>query len=80
MAVRAKMSVASLELYSYPVGSFRVKLSAVYDDGIPENSRFAQATPSGECSLYVTNPPAIECFKRAFEEKKAIYVDFFVAE
>lgn len=32
------------------------EFSAVYDDGTPENQRFAKATPSGSLTIQVDNP------------------------
>ena len=80
MNVRAKMNVTGIELYQYPKGSGRVKMTAVHDDKHPENNSFSQATPSGECSLHVSNPPAFAFFKRAFDEDKSVYLDFTIAE
>ncbi len=59
MTVRTKFKVVGIT--QHDTGSSRtIKLSAVYDQSIPEDQRFAQATPSGELTIYVNNPAAIE--------------------
>jgi hypothetical protein len=55
-----------------------VKLAPVYGNGDPnhENTKFWQASPSGEIRLGTVNPEAWQ----AFELGKEYYVDFTVAE
>lgn len=50
------------------------RFSAVYDDGQPENQRYAKYTPSGELRIQVDNP-AVE-----FECGKDYYLDFTPVE
>jgi len=47
-----------------------------YDTSIPEDQRFAKATPSGRFEMTVDNPSALE----QFELGKTYYVDFAPAE
>ena len=45
-----------------------------YDDRIPEDKRFHKATPSGEMSIMVDNPPVVEFWKSQIG--KQFYLDF----
>ncbi len=72
--VRAKFKVVSITQYEY-FGK-TVKLSAQYDKSIPEDRSFAQATPSGELTMFVNNPSAAEAFKAG----QYVYLDFTPAE
>jgi len=49
-----------------------ITLTAQYDSSIEEDRRFAVATPSGQITMYVTNPAAIEQLQLG----KFFYVDF----
>lgn len=40
-----------------------VRLAAQYDSSNPEDVSFAEATPSGELKIYVSNPVVIGSFK-----------------
>ena len=51
-------------------------LSPVMDDGIEENKRFNQATPSGELKIVVTNPATMNYLKVG----KSYYLDFSEAD
>lgn len=74
MQVRAKFSVSNRLKDDY--GNNIIRLYAVWDDGIEENKRFAQSTPSGMIELTITNPPALEFFSLG----KQVYVDFTAVE
>lgn len=50
------------------------RFSAVYDDGTPENERYARYTPIGELKIQVDNPAVV------FEPGKSYYLDFTEAE
>ena len=80
MQVRGKFNIQSVTLYTYPKGGGEVKMSAVYDSKTPENNSYSEATPSGEIRMMVSNPPAFDVFKAAFDAGKSIYCDFTVAE
>lgn len=78
MAVRAKFRCNSVEDFT-PAGvsspAVRVyRFTAVYDDGIPENQRYALYTPSGELRISVNNPAV------AFDVGKSYYLDFSSVE
>ena len=77
--VRAKFSINSIELYSSPEDSGRVKLNAVYGNGT-ENASWSAATPSGQLEMYISNPAAFTVFRKAFKDKKAVYLDFTIEE
>ena len=72
--VRAKFKVVSITQHEY-MGK-TIKLSAQYDQSIPEDRRFAQATPSGEMTMFVNNPPVADAFKPG----QYVYLDFTPAE
>lgn len=69
--VRGKFRVEQVTEHARFSGR-EVKLEAVYDDGIEENRRFAEATPTGEITMHIDNPAAAEQFKVGTE----LYVDF----
>ena len=77
--VRAKFKIDRVETYekegfSPDVG--KVWLSPVYsDDPNHENKNFWDATPSGEISMWISNPPAFARFKEAGVDAE-FYVDF----
>ena len=77
MSVRAKFVVTSIteNLGSYK-GAKTVKLDCRYDDSIPEDQRFFDATPSGHVEMSINNPVALEQFALG----KAFYADFTLAE
>lgn len=53
-------------------GSKTLVFQAQYDTTIPEQARFAKATPCGSLEMQVDNPAALEQFKLG----KAYYLDF----
>ena len=56
-----------------PQGSFaHVVFDARYDSKLPEDQRFAEATPNGKIEMTVTVPSVIE----VFQPGKVFYVDF----
>lgn len=56
----------------YPGNYAQVVLDARYDSKLPEDQRFAEATPCGKIEMTVTVPAVIE----AFQPGKVFYVDF----
>lgn len=77
MTVRAKFTVTSVEPHwDGTPGPRTVVLEPRYDESIPEDQRFAQATPSGRFEMNVDNPSAIE----AMPVGQAFYVDFTPVE
>lgn len=74
-ATRAKFRCNSVETFSgVPTVARAYKFSAVYDDGIPENQRFAQYTPAGQLQIHVDNPAV------RFELGKCYYLDITPAD
>jgi hypothetical protein len=69
--VRAKFRVTEKQLNCWTNGA-TLKLEAQYDETIPEDQRFQDATPSAEMTVLITNPRALE----ALELGKYFYVDF----
>lgn len=67
--VIAKFQVSAIEHYSHPPKAFSVKLNAVYpskeqDPAVyAENKSFSEATPSGQITMFVSNPAIFEAFK-----------------
>ena len=75
MAVRAKFRCNSVEQFDTTGSGMRsFRFSAVYDDGVPENERYAKYTPSGELRIAVDNPNV------TFEPGKSYYLDFSSVE
>lgn len=70
--VRAKFMVTEIRQHSYGGDARTVILAPQYDTSIPEDQRYAQATPSGRIEMYIDNPPALA----ALPIGKAFYVDF----
>lgn len=73
--VRAKFHVTKVARFA-DTSDVEVTLHPLYDNSIPEDVRFSQATPSGEIRLYLTNPAAIE----QLIPGKFFYVVFIDAE
>lgn len=76
--IRAKLTVNRIETQEYSAAYQQktVVFGTVYDQNIPEDQRFQQATPSGEARLQIDNPVALEVFKPG----KKFYVDFTETE
>jgi len=73
--VRAKFTVSSVTKTYYngkENSGVTIKLTPQYDTTIEEDRRFAKATPSGEITMYVDNPPA----SAFLIEGGIFYVDF----
>lgn len=73
--VRAKFTVSSVRKTYYggkENSGVEIKLTPQYDSSLPEDQRYATATPSGEITLYVDNPSAAEFLMN----NQVLYVDF----
>jgi hypothetical protein len=70
MAVRAKFTLTEVHEQSW--GGKKFIFSPQYDTSIPEDARFAKASPSGRFEIQVDNPAAVEQFTLG----QAYYVDF----
>ncbi len=60
--VRAKFRLVSITEHA-DWNAKTLKFQALYDDSIPEDRRFAAATPTGTLEMTVDNPSALERFK-----------------
>lgn len=69
--MRAKFSCQSITEFYY--GQKEAKLTAVYDDGKPENNQFAEATPSGTMTILIDKKAAANDFLKV---GKNYYLDF----
>lgn len=69
---RCKFLVTAITRTNWSPTGATLKLDTVYDSTIPEDQRFAKATPSGHIEISVDNPAAVEFL----ELGKAFYVDF----
>ena len=72
--IRGKMVVESVTHYDYP--AVLVTMECRYDRSIPEDQRFAKATPSGDLRMQIDNPDVIELMKPG----KSFYIDFVPVE
>lgn len=63
MNVRAKFRVVSVTEHDGGDKARTIKLAPRYDETIPEDQLYHKATPTGELSMYVTNPAVIEHLK-----------------
>ncbi len=71
--VRAKFQVTAITDRGW---SKEIELSCQYDQSIPEDQRFQQATPSGSIKMQIDNPAALEVFKLGAK----FYADFTPTE
>lgn len=67
--IRGKLTVTEITHHRYP--GVTVKMTALYDPGIPEDKRFSEATPNGYLEWLITNPAAMT----EFELGRSFYVD-----
>jgi len=74
--IRAKFRVISVTQHVEGGAARTIKLMPYYDNSIPEDRRFSEATPAGELSIYVNNPAAAEELKLG----KYFYLDFVPVE
>lgn len=72
--MRAKFRVGSYTQYTGAGRKF--ELSAVTDDGTPENQRYYTATPSGTLSITIDNPAVVDFLQPG----KSYYLDFTEAD
>lgn len=59
--IRAKFMVSDITNHVW--GGATVKLKQQYDETIPEDQRFYEATPTGSFEMLVNNPRALEELK-----------------
>lgn len=76
MTVRAKFQLQEIRQHAGAGAKALVLKTLVfrpqYDNTIPEDRRFAKASPSGEFTIWVDNPAALE----QFELGAHYYIDF----
>lgn len=72
--MRAKFQVHEIGKTMW--GATKATLSAVSDDGTPENQRFAKATPQGQMTINIDNPSAADFLQVG----KSYYLDFSPVE
>lgn len=72
--MRAKFRVNNYTQYTG--AGRRFELSAVTDDGTPENQRYHTATPAGQLSITIDNPAVVDFLSPG----KSYYLDFTEAE
>lgn len=69
--IRAKAKVTSVTSHDNMAGK-TIQLNAEYDEKIPEDQRFSEATPSFSLTMYVTNPLVLE----RMTQGKYFYIEF----
>jgi hypothetical protein len=74
--VRGKFTVQEIRHHSWHPSATTLVLRPQYDTATEEDKRFSKATPSGELTMLVDNPPA----QAFFEMGKTYYLDFTRAE
>jgi len=57
--VRAKFKVSEIRQHAWHPTARTVVLEPQYDATIPEDRRYAQATPTGRFEMFVDNPAAL---------------------
>ncbi len=71
--VRGKFTVTKVARVSWSPTAVELTLGAEYDTvNIPEDQRYAKATPSGTITMLVDNPPAADFLGLG----RKFYVDF----
>jgi hypothetical protein len=70
--VRAKLRLTEITDVAWSAARKKLRFECQYDNTIPENQRFQQATPEGHIELVVDNPAAINALKLG----NYYYVDF----
>ena len=80
MKIRAKFMLQEHQECSYG-GDYRQHtfiFQPAYDPEIPEDQRFAKASPQGEMKITVDNPPVIDYWTKQLG--KQFYLDFTPAD
>lgn len=72
---RAKFRCVSVEIFgTAPDAQRNFRFSAVYDESVPEDQRYARYAPVGNLQITVTNPNV------SFDLGKSYYLDFTPVE
>jgi|GEM_PF-3258917 len=75
MKIRGKFTVQSHKRNAYSLAYTELALGAVYDQTIPEDQRYIEATPTGQITMLVMDRVA-----EHFPLGKQFYVDFTPVE
>lgn len=80
MKIRAKFMLQEHRQSSYGGNNqqHRFVFRPSYDPNIPEDQRFATATPNGEMEIAVDNPPVVDYW--ISQLGKQFYLDFTAAD
>lgn len=73
--VRAKFQLSEERTNHWGQGKTLI-FQPIYDQSIPEDQRYSEATPSGRLEMLVNNPAALEKFKLG----RYYYLDFTPVE
>ena len=73
--VRGKFKLQEIHQHAWSGDGRTLIFTAEYDPDLPEDQKYAKATPSGKIEMGVDNPAALQ----QFELGKSYYVDFTVA-
>lgn len=76
MNVRGKFMVTEITEMSWSATARKVVLTPQYDTTIPEDQRYAKATPSGRIEMQIDNPSALAALLMG----QQFYVDFTPVE
>lgn len=76
MTIRALFTVTGITRNHWNPDSATIRFDCQYDQQIPEDQRFYDATPTGHVEMLVNNPRAIEEFALG----KKFYADFVPVE
>lgn len=68
--VRGKFTLVSMKQHAGS-SARSLEFAPQYDPNLPEDQKYAKATPSGSLTMYVDNPPALA----QLELGKAYYLD-----
>lgn len=74
--VRGKFKVVEITQVHWSKDARKVVLQPEYDSTIPEDQKYAKATPSGRIEMTIDNPPASDYLAIG----KTFYVDFTATE
>lgn len=63
MQVRCKLQLTQITHTTWTPNGGKLTFQAVYDQSIPEDARFAKASPNGTFEIYVDNPDAFNSYE-----------------
>lgn len=77
--VRAKFMVTGVKRFTWTEGA-EVTMGAQYDEQLPEDLKFSEATPTGELTMLVTSQSALERLAPDGKPGRVFYLDFVPAD